>query len=195
MAVSLRQDGAQEGSSDLSSVAGLLRMFYVSEVYGVAANAYMQREYRNLTPDNRHKLEACRLLMIETAERLRAHQAEALRVEVRPPTRAEEMAPLIASLPHGTWHQRLLALEDVSVRGVEAYRKLRGIYGEAEPHLCAFLIAKEIAVRDFARDELDGETETSIERIVALLSPESQAALGQFDARTPPSGPQTARGG
>ena len=181
MAVSLRQDGAQEGSSDLSSVAGLLRMFYVSEVYGVAANAYMQREYRNLSPDNRRKLEACRLLMSETAERLRAHLADTLRVEVRPPTRAEEMAPLIAALPHGTWHQRLVDLEDVSVRGVDAYRKLRGIYGEAEPHLCAFLIAKEIAVRDFARDELDGETDTSIERIVALLSTESQTAFSKFE--------------
>ena len=195
MAVSLRQDGAQEGSGDLGSVAGLLRMFYVSEVYGVAANAYMQREYRNLTPDNRRKLEACRLLMGETAERLRAHLSETLRVEVRPPTRAEEMAPLIASLPHGTWHQRLVALEDVSVRGVEAYRKLRVIYGEADPHLCASLIAKEIAVRDFARDELDGETETSVERIVALLSPDSQAALVQFNVQTPPEPPQTARGG
>jgi len=193
MAVSLRQDGAQEAPGDLGSVSGLLRMFYVSEVYGVAANAFMQREYRNLSPDNRRKLEACRLLMAETAERIRAHLADTLRVDVRPPTRAEEMAPLIASLPHGTWHQRLVALEDVSVRGVDAYRKLRGIYGEAEPHLCAFLIAKEIAVRDFARDELDGETETSIERIVALLSPESQEAFSHFEAQTPP--PQTARGG
>jgi hypothetical protein len=170
-------------------------MFYVSEVYGVAANAYMQREYRGLTDDNRRKLEACRLLMAETAERLRAHLSESLGVEVRPPTRAEEMAPLIASLPHGSWHQRLVALEDVSVRGVDAYRKLRGIYGEAEPLLCASLIAKEIAVRDFARDELDGETESSVEQIVALLSPESQMALARFDAAAPPPGPQTARGG
>lgn len=194
MAASLRHDGAQDGPSDPGSVAGLLRMFYVSEVYGVAANAYMQREYYGLSSDHRRKLEACRLLMAETAERLREHLTKELGREVRPPTRAEEMAPLIASLPHGSWHQRLLVLEDVSVRGVDAYRKLRGIYGEVEPRLCASLIAKEIAMRDFARDELDGETETSVERIVALLSPASQAALAAFDAETPPA-PQTARGG
>ncbi|HEY2048197.1 MAG TPA: hypothetical protein VGH03_02575 [Caulobacteraceae bacterium] len=195
MAVSLRQDGAQDGSGDAGSLTGLLRMFYVSEVYGVAANAFMQREYYGLTADHRRKLEACRLLMAETAERLREHLIKELGVEVRPPTRAEEMAPLIASLPRGSWHQRLLALESVSVRGVDAYRKLRGIYGETEPHLCASLIAKEIAMRDFARDELDGETETSVERIVALLSPESQTILAAFDAESPPPGSQTARGG
>ena len=191
--VSLRQDGAQDGGGDSGSVAGLLRMFYVSEVYGVAANAYMQREYYGLSADHRRKLEACRLLMGETAERLREQLVKELGGEVKPPTRAEEMAPLIASLPHGSWHQRMLALEDLSVRGVEAYRKLRGIYGEAEPHLCASLIAKEIAMRDFARDELDGETETSAERIVTLLSPDSQTSLAGFDADSPP--PQTARGG
>jgi hypothetical protein len=168
-------------------------MFYVSEVYSVAANAYMQREYYGLNADHRRKLEACRLLMGETAERLREHLTTELGVDVRPPTRAEEMAPLIAALPHGSWHQRMLALEDVSVRGVEAYRKLRGLYGESEPHLCASLIAKEIAMRDFARDELDGETETSAERIVTLLSADSQTALAGFNAETPP--PQTARGG
>jgi hypothetical protein len=195
MAIPARHDGAHDGASDPGSIAALLRMFYVSEVYGVAANAYMQRTYRGLTEDHRRKLEACRLLMAETAERLRAHLAEDLGLEVKPPTRAEEMAPLIAALPHGSWHQRLLAMEDVSVRGVEAYRKLRGIYGEAEPLLCASLIAKEIAMRDFARDELDGETESSIERIVTLLGPESQTALGHYDASAPPPGPQTARGG
>lgn len=189
MTVPPRQDGA----SDPTSVAGLLRMFYVSEVYSVAANAYMQREYHGLTRDHRRKIEACRLVTAETAERLRDHLAQVLGVNVRPPTRAEEMAPLIASLTRGSWHERMVALEDVSVRGVDAYRKLRGVYGEAEPHLCAFLIAKEIAVRDFARDELDGETETSIERIVTLLSAESQAALAAFDAGAPPA--QTARGG
>ncbi|HEX4742508.1 MAG TPA: hypothetical protein VH353_14375 [Caulobacteraceae bacterium] len=168
-------------------------MFYVSEVYGVAANAYMQREYHGLSADHRHKLEACRLLMSETAERLREQLVKELGLEVKPPTRAEEMAPLIAALPHGSWHQRMLALEDLSVRGVEAYRKLRGIYGDAEPHLCASLIAKEIAMRDFARDELDGETETSAERVVTLLSPDSQTSLAGFDADAPP--PQTARGG
>src|ERR1700739_2127780 len=90
MAFSLRQDGAQDGSGDAGSVTGLLRMFYVSEVYGVAANAFMQREYYGLTADHRRKLEACRLLMAETAERLREHLIKELGVEVRPPTRAEE---------------------------------------------------------------------------------------------------------
>src|SRR5271156_1624163 len=156
MALPVRHDGAQDGPSDPGSIVSLLRMFYVSEVYGAAANAYMQRNYHGLTPDHRRKLEACRLLMAETAERLLTHLTRELKVEVHRPTRAEEMAPLIATLPHGSWHERLLMQEDVSVRGVEAYRKLRAIYGEAEPLLCASLIAKDIAMRDFARDELDG---------------------------------------
>jgi hypothetical protein len=174
---------------DTASVVELLRMFYVSEVYGAAANSYMQRAYNGLNDEQRHKLEACRLLMVETSERLLVHLTSDLGVVVRPPTRAEEMAPLIANLPFGSWHDRVMALEQICVRGVEAYRKLRGLYGESEPLLCASLMAKEIAVRDFARDELDGEVERSLDRIVGLLGPEAQQQLRQFDAA------QTARGG
>lgn len=184
MAREAHKDGSPASARDLAPVVELIRMFYVAEVYGVAATAYMQRAYAGLSSDQRRKLEACRLLMAQTGELLRDHLTTKMGVDVTAPTRAEEMAPLIANLPHGSWRDRLMAIEDASVRAVEAYRKLRELYGESEPQFCASLMAKEIALRDFARDELDGEAERSLDRIIALLSPQAQAALAQ-----------TARGG
>jgi hypothetical protein len=37
-----------------------------------------------------------------------------------------------------------------------------------------------MALRDFARDELDGEGETSLAGILALLGPDDRAAIAAF---------------
>lgn len=148
----------------------LLRMFYVSEVYGVETFACMLRSYQGLTPDQRRKLEACRQLEIAAVRLLLDHIVRTLRMEVRPPRRARQAAETLAPLKYASWDDRMAELEALAIRGVTSYRSFKNLYGHHAPTLCAWLLAKEMALRDFARDELDGETEGSIARITALLA-------------------------
>ena len=159
------------------SVITMLRMFYVSAAYAEAAFRHMLSAYQGLTDDQKLKVEALRRLTEESSEWIRKALGEAWSVEVGPPKRAGEMAVLIADQPIGTWHDRMVRLEDICVRGVESFRVLRQIYGQRAPELCATLLAKQMAMRDFARLELDGEGASSLAMLLRLLSPTARADL------------------
>ena len=175
-------DGGRESQpADEAPLVPLLRAFYISDIYAAAVNGYVWREAVGLTADQRRKLRALRLLRQETIELIRAHLQDHLGVEVMEPKRAAYAGPMAAELPDPSWRSMLRLLEAFSERGVAACRILRGAYGEVEPRFCADLLAREIARRDFARDELDGEADGSIDRIVALLSPDGQAVLARLD--------------
>jgi hypothetical protein len=160
----------------------LMRMLYVTQVYAGETYARMLETYRGLSPDQRRKLEACRRLEIARGRLLFDHMAGDLGLAIKPPSRARQAAVTLAALPHGTWYERMTDLEGASLRGVAGYRTLRALYGAAQPQLCALLLAQEMALRDFARDELDGETAESALRMFALLSPEDREAVAAFQA-------------
>ncbi len=164
------------------TTANLLRLLYISEVYSAETFSCMLATYDDLTVDQRRKLEAARRLEVAMAGRLFKHLTHDLGRNIRPPSRARQIAESLANLPHGTWFERMTDLESGSIRGVMGFRALKSAYGHQEPRLCALLLAHEMALRDFARDELDGETTDSINRILALLSPEDRAAIEAYGA-------------
>jgi hypothetical protein len=166
-------------------VVALLQAFHVSEVYAAAANDDLRQSRDALTADQRRKQEALRLLLLETSELIRLHLSERFGVEVNAPVRAEELAPALVNLASPTWRDGLLLLEAMATRAVSACRVLRDLHGEAEPLFCASLLAREIARRDFAREELDGAGGRSLDRIIVLLSSEGRAALQGFDPDAP----------
>ena len=159
------------------SIVTMLRMFYVSAAYAEAAFGHMLSAYQGLTADQRLKVEALRRLTEESSDRIRKALRESWNVDVDRPKRAGEMAVLIADQPIGTWHDRMVRLEDICVRGVESFRVLRQLYGQRAPELCATLLAKQMAMRDFARLELDGEGANSMAMLLRLLSPGAREDL------------------
>ena len=159
----------------------LLRMLYVTEVYSAETFAYMLETYRGMTPDQRRKFEACRRLELTMSRRLHDHLTLDLGLRVRPPPRARQAAETLAPLPDGSWFDRMTELEGGSIRGVSGFRTLKSLYGDREPTLCATLLAHEMALRDFARDELDDQTDSSLDRILALLGDEDRRAIAAFD--------------
>lgn len=163
-------------------VASLLRMLFVTEVYSAAAFAHMLATYEGLSRDQRRKLEACRRLEVTMGGRILDHLTLGLGLQIKHPPRAKQAGESLAPQRHATWPERMTEMESGSIRGVMGFRTLKGMYGEREPALCATLLAHEMALRDFARDELDGETGFSINRVLALLGPEDQAAVAAFEA-------------
>ena len=159
----------------------LLRMLYVTEVYSAETFARMLETYRGLSGDQRRKLEACRRLELAMSRRLHDHLTRDLGLPVRTPPRARQAAETLASLPHGAWSERMTELEGGSIRGVTGFRTLKALYGEREPNLCATLLAHEMALRDFARDELDGQPDCSLDRILKLLGAEDRRAVAALD--------------
>jgi hypothetical protein len=174
-----------EGAALDEAAASLRRMLYVSQVYAGETYARMLTTYHGLSPGQRRKIEACRRLEIARGRLLFDHMTGELGLALRPPSRARQAAITLAALPHGTWSERMADLEGASIRGVAGYRALRALYGARQPQLCALLLAQEMALRDFARDELDGETEESSLRIIALLSPEDRDAVAAFEGSAP----------
>ena len=159
----------------------LLRMLYVTEVYSAETFAFMLETYRGMTSEQRRKFEACRRLELTMSGRIHDHLTQDLGLSVRPPPRARQAAETLAPLPDGSWFDRMTELEGGSIRGVAGFRALKAMYGDREPNLCATLLAHEMALRDFARDELDDQPESSVDRILALLSIEDRLAVAAFN--------------
>jgi len=172
-----------EGSG--ATAETLLRMLYVTAVYGAECFAYMLETYVGLTPDHRRKLEACRRLELAMSQRLLRHLTDDLGLTVKPPARARQAAKTLATLQHASWFDRMNDIEGAAIRGVTATRTLKALHGDRDPKLCAVLMAREMALRDFARDEMDDEPGYSIERVLALLSPEDRAAVARFETGAP----------
>ncbi|HWE99646.1 MAG TPA: hypothetical protein VG248_07610 [Caulobacteraceae bacterium] len=158
-------------------VVTMLDVLFVSEQYGAAAYAEILDTYQGLSDDQRLKINALRLVQLETVETLRKHLHDAFAMEAPLSRRAAEMGKAIADQPVATWHDRMLRMEGICVRAVESYRVLRSLYGSRQPELCAKLLAMRLAMRDFARRELDGEHEQSLPPVLRLLSPEAQAQV------------------
>jgi hypothetical protein len=169
-----------EPASGGATANTLLRMFYVTQVYSVESFAHMLATYEGLTADHRRKLEACRRLALAISLRLRLHMTMDLGLDVKPPARARQAARTLATQQTASWTERMTELEQGAYRGVTAARALKALYGAHQPNLCATLLAHEMALRDFARDELDGEGETSLAGILALLGPDDRAAIAAF---------------
>jgi hypothetical protein len=174
---SARPASPPEGSG--ATAETLLRMLYVTAVYGAECFAYMLETYAGLTPEHRRKLEACRRLELAMSQRLMRHLTDDLGLTVKPPARARQAAKTLVTLQHASWFDRMAEIEGAAIRGVAAGRTLKAIHGDREPNLCAVLMAREMALRDFARDEMDDEPEFSIDRVLALLSPEDRAAVAR----------------
>ena len=147
----------------------LLRMVFVAEVYSVETFRRMLETYEGLSTDQRCKIEACRRLAALAVQRLQQHLAEDLGLALRPPRRARQAAEVLAPLIHASWGERMKEFEALATRGVMTLRNLKSIYGDREPNLCATLLAKDMAFRDFARDELDGHPQRSLDPVLALL--------------------------
>jgi hypothetical protein len=159
----------------------LLRMFYVTQVYSVESFGYMLETYQGLTREHRRKLEACRRLALAISRRLFDHLTLDRGYDLKPPARARQAARTLATQQMATWAERMSELEAGAYRGVEAARGLKALYGGEQPRLCATLLAHEMALRDFARDELDGLGEGSLDGILALLDPADRAAIAAFN--------------
>jgi hypothetical protein len=160
----------------------LLRMLYVTYVYGAEAFAYVLESYQGLTLEQRRKFEACRRLEVMVSGLLFDHITRDLGQTLKPPARARQAALALATQRHGTWFDRMAELEAAAIRGVEGARLLTALYGARQAHLCAVCLGHEMALRDFARDEMDGESEHSIDRVMAMLGPADRAAVAAFEA-------------
>lgn len=173
----MTRTGAEKprAASGEDPVVTMLDVLLVTEQYGAAAYAEILRSYQGLTPDQRVKINALRLLQLEAVDTLRTHLGRAFGVRTRLSRRAAEMGATIADQPSATWHDRMLRMEGICVRAVESYRVLRNLYGSREPEFCARLLAIRLAMRDFARRELDGEGESALPHLLRLLPPAAQA--------------------
>jgi hypothetical protein len=166
-------------------IVALLQALYVSEVYAAVTDAHLCQACDHFTGDQRLKQEALRLLRLETSELIYDHLWDRFGVEAVAPARAEEIAPTLLDLASSSWRDGLVLIEAMATRGVAACRLLRDLHAGAEPLFCASLLVREIARRDFAREELDGREECSLDRIVKLLSREARVALQRFDPDAP----------
>jgi len=155
----------------------LLRMIYVSEVYSAGTFAYVLETYEGLTAGQRRRFDACRRLEVMIAARLFDHLTRDLGLPIKPPVRTRQAVLNLAPPRHGTWFDYMTELEGGAIRGVQSARALKAMYQDREPNLCATLLASRMALRDFARDELDDQSESSLDRILALLSPEDREAV------------------
>jgi hypothetical protein len=168
--------------SEYESAIALLNLMYAARVYAIEAFNYMLETYAHLTPDQRRKFEACRRLEIAMCRRLFSHLTNDLGLTVRPPGRIRQVAVSLAVAGrNGTWFDGMTDLEGAAIRGVQSCRMLKALYQHRDVNLCATMLASRMALRDFARDELDDLTDVSLDRILALLSAEDRQAIADFD--------------
>jgi hypothetical protein len=171
----LEKPDRAENSDDIAT--NLIRMLYVSQVYSAEAFGYVLETFTNLTADQKRKFEACRLLEITVSQRLLRRLTDDLSLTIRPPSRARQAAASLAPPRDGTWFDYMTELEAAATRGIQGARALKTLYQTQDANLCATLLASRMALRDFARDELDGQTQRSLHPILALLSSEDRSAV------------------
>jgi hypothetical protein len=172
--------GPRERASADETVVSLLRMLYVTQIYSAETFAFMLETFSGLTPQQRRKFEACRRLEAAIGRLLFEHLTLDLGQSFRPPSRARRAAETLAPPAYGTWFDYMTEIEAASIRGVQGARTLMGLYRAGAPRLCATLLASRMALRDFARDELDDLSDVSLDRILALLDDDDRRAVAEF---------------
>jgi len=118
-------------------------------------------------PERRRKFEVLTRLEAKTREAcLPAMRRHGLPTDPDPKTVAD--AKVLGEAVLGmTWEQLLSSFEPITSQFLALYRRI-GEISEADRAESGLLVAHEQALMDFARRELAGETETSLELIEAL---------------------------
>jgi hypothetical protein len=174
------EDTSAYAPADEEPVVSLLRRMYGARVYVAETFSYMLENYTELTPDQRRKLHACRRLEIAMGRRLFTHLTQDLGLSVRPPARVHQAVTLLAWPRHATWFDKMGEMEQAAIRGVQVSRGFKTMYQSRDANLCATLLASRMALRDFARDELDEMPEVSLGQVLALLDTEDREAIASF---------------
>jgi hypothetical protein len=171
--------GPDAVSPDGRIVERLRSMSYI-EMYGEAMFGLMLEHGGALTPEQRRKIEACRLLEVEMSELLCKHLA----LELGLPIGALSHRPLTASekktIHEQSWQARMEALETVASVIVAAARELKTAYSRRQPTLCNTLLAHALMLRDFAHHEAEGDVDRSLGGVVSLLGADAREALLAF---------------
>jgi hypothetical protein len=123
-----------------------------------------------ITPDQRLKCRACRALDGLTADRLAAQIRREGRIGVPDDPAGDEVAAVFASLRKASWIDSLLLLRAMLAESVPIGREFKALYEERNPELGAVFLAHRLALRDFVEAELAGDTDRSLDPILALLS-------------------------
>ncbi len=122
-----------------------------------------------LTPDQRLKCRACRALDGQTADRLAVQIRREGRIGVPDDPAGDEVVAVFASLRKASWIDSLLLLRAMLAESVPIGREFKALYEERDPELGAVFLAHRLALRDFVEAELAGDTDRSLDPILALL--------------------------
>ena len=139
---------------------------YQGEVGGEALfMAYMAAE-----TDSTRKLKwaTCMQLETETKARLRPFLIR-VGLDLEEERDAEELAQRRASYPARTWVEHMQWLVRVTDYYLEQFRALESAAPPEDLEIMQSMIVHESALQNFARCELAGDTDTSLEAVNALL--------------------------
>ena len=163
-------------------IMALLRSLYALELRGETMFALMLENGGSLTLEQRGKVEACRLLLIEMAESLSNHITLELGLPLACPDELV-LSPISLSAVHaGSWRARMTALEAAVVGVIAHFRELKALYSARQPRLCNTLLAQALVIRDFAHREADGDADRSLGCVMRLLGEDGKLSLARFQA-------------
>lgn len=151
------------------SLEELLEYLFNDEIVGQAIFERLLGKAHWLSPDQRWKIDVCRLLEAQTKRTIERHFQVKFRRAPRDLGRRREGEGLGDALVGTDWATLLQAYETETGKALAYYRELSRRYGAEEPGFCAKLTAHELGLRDFARDEVRGESGIAIARVLSLL--------------------------
>lgn len=151
------------------SLEELLEYLFNDEILGEAIFERLLEKAHWMSADQRWKIDVCRLLEAQTKRAIERHFQARFRRAPRDLGRRPEGESLGNALAAADWATLLQAFETETGNALVYYRQLSGLYGAEEPGFCAKLTAHELGLRDFARDEAQGDSGIGIARVLSLL--------------------------
>jgi len=155
----VRDDSQHQKDLDLSVDSEVLG----EALFGTAARIVRSHE-------RREKWSALAALEAQTMKRLDEYlsaSAQSGSAGAAARFRGQAMGVMFALLP---WRAAMKALGDGTARYLAAFRRLEtGAQSELDRSFFEYLVAHEVAIRDFAQAELSGASEGSLAPIHALL--------------------------
>lgn len=151
------------------TVEGLLEYLFNDEIVGEAIFERLLDKADWLSPDQRWKIDVCRLLEAQTKRAIERHFQAKFKRAPRDTGRRREGEDLGDTLAAADWPTLIEAYETETNVALAYYRELTRLHFTEEPGFCANLSAHELGLRDFARDEANAESDIAITRVLALL--------------------------
>lgn len=146
------------------------------EAFEVAMWDVLLHSNTRIQVNQRRKCECCRRLDSLARDRLAVHLVRDRGLVLPGPPSTAAVAAALAPLERASWTERMLVMQTIIVEAIPIGRRFKTLHQRRDARLGAFFLAHRLAFRDFAEAELAGETERSLDPILALLGPAPDGA-------------------